>query len=385
MRCRVSLFVMACSILISVANTKPDKFPVLKGPYLSQPGHGSEDVFWVSAGIIEELKPEELKKKEIPFRADRLSERVLFIKSGKSAIMSNSTAVATSRGLVIIDAHYKPECGQNIRRIVEKAFERDDFAYLIYTHAGVDHMGGAPAFPEATIVGHDRCITRIKGLRERLESVDIREILNPRLELLRAKMSAGPANEAERSKLDEALFYWSELCELLAAEFEYPQPTVTFDKDVVLHLGEITMKLHYNTPGYSESDILIHIPEEKLLVVGDIFNRDRIPLLNEKSDVKKWLALFEPFVNGKEEVRHIIGGHDEMMSPDELKAQYEYLKDLWEGVVAAKTEGLTLEKAKERFSYDKRYSHLSHLEIHWISTPDNLHERNIESIWKITE
>jgi len=29
---------------------------------LNQPGHGSEDVFWVSADIIEDLKPEELKR-----------------------------------------------------------------------------------------------------------------------------------------------------------------------------------------------------------------------------------------------------------------------------------------------------------------------------------
>ncbi len=104
------------------------------------------NIYWVSAGIIEELKPAELKQKEIPFRAERLSERALFIKSGNSAIMSNSTAIATSQGLVVIDAHYKPECGQRIRQMVEKAFERDDFIYLIYTHAGVDHMGGASAF-----------------------------------------------------------------------------------------------------------------------------------------------------------------------------------------------------------------------------------------------
>jgi hypothetical protein len=28
---------------------------------LNQPGHGSEDVFWVDAKIIEELKPDELR------------------------------------------------------------------------------------------------------------------------------------------------------------------------------------------------------------------------------------------------------------------------------------------------------------------------------------
>ena len=343
------------------------------------------DIFWVDARIIEDLKPEELKQKKIHIRADRLSERVLFVKSGRSAILSNSTAVATSRGLVVIDAHYKPECGQRIRQIVEKAFERDDFAYMIYTHAGVDHMGGASAFPGAILVGHDNCTTRINGLRDMLKSVDIREILNPRLVLLRTKIGAGPACEAERLKLEEALYYWRELCEMLASGFEYLQPTVTFDDELVLHLGDVSINLRYCTPGYSESDILIHIPEEKLLVVGDIFNKDRIPLLNEKSDVKRWLNLFEPYVNGKGEVRYIIGGHDEMISPDELKAQYEYLKDLWEGVVAAKKEGSMLEKVKEDYAFNKRYSHLSHLNIHWISSPDNLHERNIEYIWNIAE
>jgi len=172
---------------------------------------------------------------------------------------------------------------------------------------------------------------------------------------------------------------------MLVSGFEYRQPNLTFDEKLVLHLGDITIKLHYCTPDYSESDILIHVPEEKLLVVGDIFNRDRIPLLHEKSDVKRWLDLFEPFIIGKEEVRHIIGGHDEMISLDELKAQYEYLKDLWEGVSAAKKQGLTLDKIKNIYAFNKRYSHLSHLKIYWISTPDNLHERNIEYIWKIAK
>ena len=352
---------------------------------LNNPGNGSGDIYWVDAKVIEGLKPDELKQKEIPFRADRLSERVLFVKSGNSAVMSNSTAIATSRGLVVIDAHYKPACGQRIRRIVERAFGREDFAYLIYTHAGVDHMGGASAFPEALVVGHANCTTRINGLRDRLKTVDIREILNPRIELLKTKISAGPSDEAEKIKLDEALSYWSELCGILAAGFEYRPPAITFNEDLDLHLGDVTIKLRYCTPGYSESDILIHIPEERLLVVGDIFNRDRIPLLNEKSDVKRWLDLFEPFVKEKENVRNIVGGHDERISPDELKAQYEYLKDLWEGVSLAKKEGLTLEKVKEDYAFNKRFSQLSHLNIRWISTPDNLHEHNIEYIWKISE
>jgi hypothetical protein len=67
------------------------------------------------------------------------------------------------------------------------------------------------------------------GFRQRLQEVDIRDILKPRLDLLKARINAGPADAAEQVKLDEALFYWSELCEMLATGFEYRRPTVTFD------------------------------------------------------------------------------------------------------------------------------------------------------------
>jgi len=324
-------------------------------------------------------------KQEIPFRADKLSDRVLFIKSGQSAVMSNVTAVATSQGLVVIDAHYKPECGHKIRQIVEKTFGRKDFVYLIYTHAGVDHMGGASVFPEALLIGHDNCPMRIDALREQLQSVDIREAMKPRLQSIQDQIDAGPASPEARIKLQEAMLYWSELTELMATGLEHIKPAITFDDSLTLHLGDVRVKLRYCTPGYSESDILIHVPEEKLLVVGDIFNKDRIPLISEKTDIRRWIDVFKPFVEGEEDVDYIVGAHDELMTLPELNVQLDYLEDLWEGVTDARREGLTLEQAKAEFSFEKKFPQLSHLGKRWVSWPHDLHERNIEKIWEAAE
>ena len=82
--------------------------------------------------------------------------------------MSNVTALSTSKGIVVVDSHYKPDWGRKIRGIIEEAFHRKDFVYLIYTHAGVDHMGGRPAFPDAELIGHDNCITQTPPLSSRL-------------------------------------------------------------------------------------------------------------------------------------------------------------------------------------------------------------------------
>jgi hypothetical protein len=124
------------------------------------------------------------------------------------------------------------------------------------------------------------------------------------------------------------------------------------------------------------------VPQEKLLVVGDIFVKHRIPLLNEKTDLERWGAVFRPIIEEEVEIQYIIGCHGELMTIADLKAQLDYLSDLWEAVEVAKQEGWTLEQAKQQLSFTKRYAHLHDLITRWVDTLLDLHERNIEQAWK---
>ena len=319
---------------------------------------------------------------DVPFRTQRLSDHVLFIKTGDSHVMSNVTALSTSKGIVVVDSHYKPDWGRKIRGIIEEAFHRKDFVYLIYTHAGVDHMGGRPAFPDAELIGHDNCITQIDNLHRTIETIDVREGLAPRLKLIKEQIDQGPAESTKRVRLKEARIYWSELADLLASGFRYARPSITFQDSLSLHMGNLTLKLKYCTPGYSSSDICIHVPQEKLLIVGDIFVKHRIPLINENTDIIRWRTVFKPFIEREIDIKHIIGCHGDLMSIADLKTQLDYLSDLWKAVLHAKQEGLTLAQAKGRLSFNSRYPHLHHLITRWVGTPFDLHERNIEQAWK---
>jgi glyoxylase-like metal-dependent hydrolase (beta-lactamase superfamily II) len=319
---------------------------------------------------------------EIPIEAQRLSDRILFIRTGESSVMSNVTAINTSEGIVLIDAHYKPEMGTKIRGIVEETFGRKDFIYLIYSHAGVDHMGGMAAFNDAVIVGHENCVSQINSLHQTLKDIDVRKGMAPRLKLIQDQIDRGPDNPSQVTKLEEALLYWGELTDLLASGFRYTKPSITFSDRLTLDMGDLILKLCYCTPGYSQSDIFIHIPQEKLLMVGDIFVKHRIPLLDEKTDIDRWKAVFQPFIGQSSEIRYIIGCHGDIMTTADIDMQLDYLSDLWEAVEAAKQGGLTLEAAQQRLSFKKCYAHLSHLDTRWVSTPFDLHERNIEQVWK---
>ena len=243
-------------------------------------------------------------------------------------------------------------------------------------------MGGAPAFRDAIIIGHENCAEQIDSLHQTLRGIDIREGMEPRLKLIRDQIHTQRGSPSETANLKEALLYWSELADLLASGFRYTKPSICFNDRLTLEMGDLTLELCYGTPGYSQSDVLVYVPQERLLVTGDIFVKHRIPLLNEKTDVDRWRNVFKPFVEEERPVKHIIGCHGGLMTLNDLRTQLDYLSDLWEAVNESMREGLSIEEAKERLSFDKRYPSLGHLITRWAGYPVDLHERNIEQAWK---
>jgi len=317
----------------------------------------------------------------VPVHANLLSENVLFIQTGASPVMSNAVAVSTGKGVVLIDAHYSPGWGEKIRSLVRSTFPGEKVAYLVYSHAGVDHMGGAAAFPHAVVVGHEACVESINDLHRSLDSIDIRRAMHPRLQRIWQGIENPEKEPARLVKRREAFLYWSNLSELLATGFRYTKPHITFADRMGLSLGKSRLELVYCTPGYSKSDVLIHLPREKMLLLGDIFLPHRVPLLNRESDLKRWREVFRPFLEGEIEIRHILGCHGNPITLDQIHAQLDYLADLWESVGKARRQGLSLAEIQARYALERRYPHLCHLNTRWEGTPFDLHERNVKQAW----
>jgi glyoxylase-like metal-dependent hydrolase (beta-lactamase superfamily II) len=84
---------------------------------------------------------------EIRVTTERVTDHVLVLRAGTSPQGPNVTAVATEKGIVVIDSHMAPSIALKMRRRIEKEFGRDDFAYLINTHHHFDHSNGNQVFP----------------------------------------------------------------------------------------------------------------------------------------------------------------------------------------------------------------------------------------------
>ena len=85
---------------------------------------------------------------------ERLSDRVIlayWLGTGRC----NLTAIQSEKGLVVVDTEMSPRIMAPIKARIEREFGRNDWAYVINTHAHMHHTGGNVLFPDAVLVGHD--------------------------------------------------------------------------------------------------------------------------------------------------------------------------------------------------------------------------------------
>jgi glyoxylase-like metal-dependent hydrolase (beta-lactamase superfamily II) len=262
-----------------------------------------------------------VRQNAIPLEVDkyimtsRVGDRVLVVNLGYDAVV----AIASSKGLVVVDAGISNSLTSKYRNIIETAFRRNDFAYLINTHSHHDHTGGNQVFPGAAIIGHqnvpDEMIKYGKD-REKIKSI----------------LSGIIKNRATSLKgLKPGSREWTEIfCKKACSEFALADlhknrvvtpPCLTFADSLVLPLDDMTLHLRYFGPAHSRSDILIHIPELKLLLTGDLFSKKGYPSLEKellKDDPASRIKSVQWIKSRWEDIETVIGGHGQIMDRTDL-------------------------------------------------------------------
>lgn len=74
----------------------------------------------------------------------------------------------------------------------------------------------------------------------------------------------------------------------------------------------MTLKLIYFGRAHSGSGILIHVPEEGILLTGDLFlDQNWLPLFADQMelDVPMWIEALHLVLDGETQVKHVIPGH----------------------------------------------------------------------------
>jgi len=165
---------------------------------------------------------------------------------------------------------------------------------IVYSHADWDHIWGTAGLPltNATIVGHYQCLRRF--------SADVPV-------MLRDKQQTQPTE-------------W--------AEVKLIPPTMTFETELSLDLGDITVILRY-LPGHTEDCIVAFIPEWGILLAGDTLETP-LPLLESPDNLAAWVAALQRW-QANPQLQLVIPSHGEIAGPELLQHNLTYLQALLEG------------------------------------------------------
>lgn len=320
----------------------------------------------------------------LPLHQKKLSEKVLIVWVGDAMQMIATVALATERGLVVIETSLIREHDARIRRAIEKEFGRSDFKYLINTHYHHDHTAGNQIYSEAEIIGHQNVPA---GMKAELTGEGLVKLIDKFKGMLKGREAA--LKKLEPGSRDYVFMKEFVIClkmviPELSSGFVPTFPTILFEKNLTLDMGDMTLELYAMGGTHTNSDIFVFIPEEGLVAVGDVSPERWIPRIRREiaGDFSTTIENWGRIINSGREIKYINMAHSDMfLTVETFKKQYEYLHSLWQGLAEMKRQGLTLDNAKERYTIADDFPYFQDERTQ--SRRDAIHINNLEVIWEL--
>jgi glyoxylase-like metal-dependent hydrolase (beta-lactamase superfamily II) len=176
---------------------------------------------------------------------------------------------------------------------------------VVNTHNNGDHCWGNQLFRDAEIIGHRLCAENMTK-----ESP----------ELLQAIKGMAENDDPAIAALAKALGPWD------FTGIEITPPTTLVEDDLTLDLDGILAHLIYVGPAHTAGDVIVHLPEERVVFAGDILFRNCTPIGWEGS-FDRWSRALDEIVALEPET--IVPGHGPLCGvegPREMKAYLQYVR-----------------------------------------------------------
>ena len=320
-------------------------------------------------------------------RVEKFSDRILigyWLGTGRT----NIVAIKSQKGLAIIDTEMSPRIMAPIKKRLENKFGRNDWAYVINTHAHMHHAGGNCLFKNAVIIGHENLPDDMQWLiNKQLDQTLKQRALDNNATTIRNLQALLPKTAGNRlltRRIMGEIKFFQLNTQDIKEGFEIVKPTVTFSDKYTLDLGDLQLELIYFGKGHSLSDILIYIPKERTLLTGAIvYQRGHLPGITENAELKdvyRYISVLNALLDKTVKLDHIIATHSPILTRNDLKLVRDYYRTMLDGIKAARQKGITLEQVKKDFTVDKKFPHYFQLRTaQWAKAKQ---DRNITVLWQ---
>lgn len=251
-------------------------------------------------------------------QARRVAPNVYYVQGlsemGSSAnqnFISNAGFVVTPQGVVVIDALGSPELAGRLVAEIGKV-TRQPIHTVIVTHYHADHIYGLQVFKDlgARIVAHEAA----------------RDYLTSDTAQLRLQVSR------------QDLWPWVDDNTRLVAADEW------LHGPIELVVGGVQLRVQPVGPSHTAEDLVVYLPQKKVLFAGDVVFRNRIPYVGQ-ADSQHWMDAISSLQ--KFDTRWMVPGHGPMSQDPrtDMRVTRDYLAYLRDSMARAARDMEPFEEA----------------------------------------
>jgi cyclase len=252
------------------------------------------------------------------FRIDEVAAGVhVAIATPEGYGLCNSAIVDLGNATLVFDSMLTPQAGEALgiaaRRLTGRPVD-----YLVNSHYHGDHVRGNSAVGSRHIVSTHRVRELIVERAGKAIESDRAEAAGELASLRSGKTEATPA---ERAVFEG----WFEGILATPAGHTVTPPDLTISEELVLHGSRRSVRILSFGGGHSPSDVLLHLPDERIVCLGDLLSIGFHPCL--------WDGNPTALVEILERVRGLgceqaLPGHGPVGGPTEISLMEEYVECL---------------------------------------------------------
>ena len=211
------------------------------------------------------------------------------IVNDKGLAGGNADFIIGADGVVVIDTFQDPRPAKVMLNTIRKITPLP-IRFVVNTHYHLDHVNGNDVFSAAgaTIVAH-------RNVRAWMRSENL-------------KMIDGPLTAAIKARVQSLRL-----------------PEIVLDNSVDLYLGSRRVNIQYY-PGHTGGDLVVSVPDARLVFCGDILWKDHVPNLIDAS-TEAWIESLDAMKQDYGPARW-VPGHGDVSDDNDVLVFRKYLSDL---------------------------------------------------------
>ena len=241
------------------------------------------------------------------------------ISKENSGMGGNAGFIDLGDYLIIIDTTGNVKAAKDLKKAAIQYTQKEP-NFIVITHYHMDHLMGTSLFDVSTqIMTSDRTLKNIQTEgRKRIEdfkNMDLTEMI----ESLKTEK-----DEEKRKEIENDL----EFLEVIRSDgFSLREPNVSFKEGCVIHGDKSNAHMRTFPKAHTDGDVIVYIPEEKVLFAGDLLFARIDPWLGS-GDPEAWISVDEEIMNLDFKVA--VPGHGDLSTKEEFSLQNKYIKEILE-------------------------------------------------------